>query len=332
MKNVLLILTGGTIGSFCENGIITTQKQKCRILELYQKYGPEKDIFFEVHQPMNILSENLNIHHWELLLNNILKTDLTKYNGIIITHGSDTLSYTSALLGLCLNSLNIPIVITASNYIPDDKKSNALANFSACVNIICSVKKGVYTVFKNEGEEKTAVYIPTRITEADRFLDQFSSFDGKPYCYAEENPSFQPLLSNSGKLFDEIKFKNSVMVLRPYPSLDYQNIIIPENTKAVLHITYHSATLSTEGKNSALSLLKQCQKRRIDFYLCSFKKKKEIYQTSELLIANGAIPLYNISTESAYAKLLTAVNLFDNQKEQREFMKKNIYFEEVNEI
>ena len=61
MKRILTVLTGGTIGSENRNGIIIPQNGRdIRCLELYRKkYGADTD--FHCIQPVNILSENLNI-------------------------------------------------------------------------------------------------------------------------------------------------------------------------------------------------------------------------------------------------------------------------------
>lgn len=335
MTKILLLLTGGTIGSSENNGIIKTEQDKLnRLVELYRRqYG--NDCIFDVKQPLNILSENLEIHHWEILINYILNTDISDYNGIIITHGSDTLSYSSAILSMCLCHLDIPVIITASNYPPNDKRSNAIINLRSAVIMIKEVKKGIFTVFKNDNDKDCSVYLPTRINEADRFFDRFSSPDG--ICCGTVSESGFQINSNSPKL-DEIyqkrqpviknrlSLKNNIIMIRPYPSFDYNSVKFTANTKAVLHITYHSSTTKTNGENSSLSLLRRCNENGIDFYCASFKDRTSaMYETGHILLQNGAKRLFNISDESAYAKLLLCYNLDTENKDI--FMENNIYFE-----
>ncbi len=110
--------------------------------------------------------------------------------------------------------------------------------------------------------------------------------------------------------------------------MDYGSIILGKNIGAVLHITYHSSTLKTHGTNSALLLLEKCKKLGIDFYCASFKDKTSaLYETEDALIKNGAIRLFNISDEAAYAKLLLCYNLKNIDKSR--FMENNIYFESL---
>lgn len=336
MKKVLMILTGGTIGSINDNGIIYTEKTgACLAAELYsQKYG---DLEFTVKQPLNILSENLKTRHWETLVNFILEQDMSGFDGVIITHGSDTLSYSSSMIAMCTCHLNIPIIITAANYVPSDERSNACDNLRCAAVIINTVKRGVFTVYKNDGDDFCTVYIPTRLKEADRFFGRFSSVDGRPLgtvkndrltfdpyspAICEIEKEKQPVLKN------RLLLNKNVMLLRPYPSMDYQSISIPENTKAVLHITYHSSTASAEEENSALTFLRKCRQKNVDFYLASFgKDSSAVYESGNILLKNGAVPLYDISDESAYSKLLLAYNILCD--DLTAFINRNIYFEYI---
>ncbi len=334
MKNILLILTGGTIGSVNRNGIIGTDSGKCRVLEMYE--AGHNDCHFEIKFPMNILSENLDVRHWENLINYILSLDLSGFDGMIITHGSDTLSYSSAMLGMCLNHLDIPIVITAANYIPDDPRSNALMNFNAAARLIENVKGGVYTVYGSGSEDSVEVYMPTRINEADRISDRFSPSDGKPLAFIDSsgkirtNCDFDIGLLETHKSLTElrsVRFEKSVCMIMPYPSLDYDKIILDENTGAVLHLTYHSATVNRK----ALTLLKRCKVKSVPMYMCSFHNSAgSMYETSDIMLKNGALPLYDMNKESAYAKLLLAVNLYN--EDIGKFMNKNIYYEGVGDL
>ena len=334
MKNILLILTGGTIGSVNRNGVIGTDRGRCRVLEMYE--SEHDDCRFVIKSPMNILSENLDSRYWESLINYILSLDLSEFDGMIITHGSDTLSYSSAMLGMCLNHLDIPTVITAANFVPNDPRSNALMNFNASVRLIENVKGGVYTVYGSGTADGVEVYIPTRINEADRISDRFSSADGKPLAFIDRygkiksDTHFDMKVLETHKSLKELKsilLKKSVCMIMPYPSLDYDKIIFDKNTGAVLHMTYHSATVNQK----ALTLLNRCKENGIPMYMCSFQKSAAVmYETSDIMLKNGALPLYDMNKESAYAKLLIAVNLYGDDIEK--FMNKNIYYEGVGDL
>ncbi len=324
MKKLLIIMTGGTIGSTDNNGIISVSQNTSVITERFKRQNPDFDVEFVTESPYTILSENLTVSCWECLINSVLSRDLSPFEGIIITHGSDTLSYTSAMMGLCLHGLSVPVVITAADYVPDDPRSNADVNFKAAVQLALKMESGVYTVYKNKNSPKPQLFIPTRICEADRIADIFTSADKN--ISANGNLVYLSMLRKVKKenIPADIKFTKRVVIVHPYPSINYGSISLDDNTGAVLHVTYHSGTVSEE----ASALLDKCRKRNIPFFLCSLKSSsKSLYETGNRLIELGAIPLYDINTESAYAKLLLALNLFPDNI--REFMSKDIYFENI---
>ena len=311
MQKILVAMTGGTIGSYSDNGIISLKKNNCRAVELFQEKFPDT-ADFTIVQPLNILSENLGKSHWETLVNFLCETDISSYDGIIITHGSDTLSYTSAMLSICLRHFEIPVVLTAANYIPDDTRSNAVENIRSAVSVINEFAHGIFTVYKNHGDDFTTVWLSGDITEADRFLGKFSSFCGQPFGKVTDGIftkiSNIPLPEIAPPVFEnKLSLNNDVLMIHPYPSMLYSAITIPESVKAVLHVTYHSCTIQTDGNENALGFLKLCKTKNIPFYITAVKDSS-VYETSNILFQSGAIPIYNMSNEMSFCKLLIKHN------------------------
>lgn len=112
MKKILVLFTGGTIGSITTDGIIDVEREgKYAVVEAYKSaYGD--DVEFECRQILNILSENMGFSGWEKMIHEINSIDTALYSGVILTHGSDTLAYTSALLGMYFRHFNIPLFIS----------------------------------------------------------------------------------------------------------------------------------------------------------------------------------------------------------------------------
>ena len=311
MKKILVAMTGGTIGCYSDNGIISLKKNNCRAVELFQKQFPDS-ADFTIVQPLNILSENLDKSHWETLVKFLCETDISGYDGIIITHGSDTLSYTSAMLSICLRHFSIPIVITAANYIPDDTRSNAVENIRSAVAVINEFTHGIFTVYQNHSDDFCTVYLSSDIVEADRFLGKFSSFKNSPFGKVTDGtftkissadvPEIAPPVFN-GKL----SLKNDVLMIHPYPSMLYSAINIPESVKAVLHVTYHSCTAKSNGNENALKFLQLCKNKNIPFYMTAVKDSS-VYETSNILFQSGAIPIYDMSDEMSFCTLLLKYN------------------------
>ena len=312
MKKILVAMTGGTIGSYSDNGIISLKKNNCRAVELFQEKFPDS-ADFTIIQPLNILSENLEKSHWETLVNFLCETDVSNYDGIIITHGSDTLSYTSAMLSICLRHFKIPVVLTASNYIPDDTKSNAVENIRSAVAVINEFSHGIFTVYKNYGDDFATVYLSSDVTEADRFAGKFSSFKNSPFGKVI-NGIFQkisntPVPEIAPPVFEnKLSLKNDILIIHPYPSMLYSAINIPENVKAVLHVTYHSCTARTLGNENALDFLELCKTKNIPFYMTAIKNSS-VYETSNILFQSGALPIYDMSNEMSFCTLLIKYNV-----------------------
>ncbi len=338
MKRILIVFTGGTIGCGIHNSTIDVdEKAGYNLIRLFRQKN-DYEVEFDTVQPFNILSENSTPKHWELLYNALKETEWSRYEGVIITHGSDTVTYTSAAFSFLFRDTRIPIVITASNYALDCEKSNGLDNFTSSVELILnSAMPGIFTVYQNDKGENL-VYLASRIMEADPYLDQYQSFGGAEFGEIKEgrflpkenriNPKLTQLKELRQRLIPEdISFRNQILALRVYPGLDYDFINTGKKPKAILHSLYHSGTGCTEDFSYSLpGFIKKCRDEGIDFYLISFKSiDEDLYRTSREILTNGAIPLKNISFEAAYAKLCIAYN--QNVMPPQEFVENELFFE-----
>lgn len=348
-KKILVVLTGGTIGStIADNTINVTEKSAYVLInEYYKKYG-ESDIF-QIEQPYNILSENTTLDTWTKLCSYLSKLDYDNYEGIIITHGTDTYSYTSALLGLLYdNFLNIPMILVSSNYAIGEPESNGLNNFANAVKFIKennesdnlkSKLSGVFCIFEdNFGVNR--VYKAREIMEADTCTDQFNVFGGQYFGHVEGNhfiyndKHINHCMTDLDEYFSGLKCKNvdrqiifnkEVINLKSYPGLNYEYINIEKTrnfeekaecsfTKmpvAVINNAYHSATTCVTGENNSfINFAKKCKRQGINVYVNGFKQNLKDEYASIKELQNVAITkLYDMSAEMAYAYVLVKENL-----------------------
>ena len=236
----------------------------------------------------------------------------------------------------------IPLVLVASNYSLGDSRSNGLANFRSAVELIASRQvRGVFTVFQDE-KGANRVYLAARIQEADTARDQFTSYGGVDFGEIRggkfvwnehpDNPSPSEINQIPARLLPaNWVFQEPVPALRPYPGLSYQWIRYDPQPRALLHYLYHAATACTQGKAYDLThFLQECQSKGTDCYLAPFKTEGDaLYETSRALLATGAIPLYRISFEAAYAKLTIAYN--QGEHSSKRLMEQCIAFERLPE-
>ncbi|MCM1522894.1 MAG: asparaginase [Ruminococcus sp.] len=147
MKKILWITTGGTICCIKgEKGLVPMvfPEQTKKMLEAIGI-----DISAVQRQElMNIDSTDICCDDMRKIGYAVNEGILSGYGGIVITHGTDTMAYTSAVLAKMLSDPPIPIIITGSQkpFFDDDSdgKSN-LANAFAAAQM--QYFKGVYVLF-----------------------------------------------------------------------------------------------------------------------------------------------------------------------------------------
>ena len=340
LKKILIVLTGGTIGSFCRENVRGVSENSPYILiDSFRKMHPEYSYReFEFVSPYSILSENLNCARWDTLYSVLVKVNPSEYAGVVVTHGSDTLAYTAAALGMLMRHTEIPIVLTASDRPVSDPKSNAIANFRASVDFILNGgTNGVFVSYKQYAHDIQAIYLATRLCSADNLSDEFSSYGGgffgqvKDGNFIAENFQINPPLRQIRRKFtpiagSEIQLRKKIMLLRSYPGMDY-SAINPDGFTAVINYGYHSATACTEGDElSLLQFSARCQKCGAKLWLGAFKRTEDqLYSTSRELLDQGILQFFDMSPEAAYVKAVLAYNLPEICPE--EFMNRCVYFE-----
>ncbi|MCD4760227.1 asparaginase domain-containing protein [archaeon] len=112
LKNILILHTGGTIASkvdYKTGGVIAKFTPE-EILELYPEITDIANI--KTKQVSNIFSEDMTFKDYNKLAREIKKAKGVE--GIIITHGTDTMHYTSAALSFMLDNLSFPILLVGS--------------------------------------------------------------------------------------------------------------------------------------------------------------------------------------------------------------------------
>ncbi len=345
-KKILVVLTGGTIGSVSSDSVrgLADDSPFLLLREFRRQCAIYDDCEFDTVNPFSILSENLTPAHWVILCNTVTQTDLSPYQGIIITHGSDTLAYTSAALGLMLRHLPLPIVLVAADRPVGHPKSNAIPNFRAALDfILTGGRKGIFVSYRRYDTGAQAIYLATRLVSADNCRDEFSSYGGTPLgvmrdgVFVPDNTETNPTADQLNRPYAPLatgawELSKKVMLLRAYPGMDYA-AINPQGFAAVLQYGYHSATACTEGENtSLLRFAQRCEARGAALWLGAFKRTEgELYATSRELLDHGIRPFYDMSPEMAYAKAVLAYNLPETSAftDAEGFMKAGIYHEFV---
>jgi L-asparaginase/Glu-tRNA(Gln) amidotransferase subunit D len=350
MKQILVVFTGGTIGSTATNRTIdTSSSASYKLLQLFgQQYQDYTNIHFDTLQPIQILSENLAPAAWEIIIAAIESAQPDKYDGIIVTHGTDTLAYTAAALSFYFHALAKPMLLVSSDYPLDNTKGNGLANFICAVEFIKQrISIGVFVPYRN-AEQAMQIHLGSRLTCSLQLSGDFFSVQGKSFMQfdGQHFTSVNAPLIESGKSTKQdcdnatarntislkAKFSSRILMIKPYPGLDYRHFKL-DAVDAVLHDLYHSGTACATGQwgknHSLLEFVKLCGEQGITVYLAPAIKSENAYQSTRELIEHGAEMIWNMSIEAAYVKLMLAYSNFPGRPQISRFINVDIAYEYI---
>lgn len=304
--NILFVFTGGTIGSTVVGDTIDTDNRKpYRLLREYRKRYPI-DFTIKVMEPYTELSENCTGEHIGTLIR-VLTEQVGKYDGIVLTHGTDTLQYTAAALGYALGNEVPPVCIVSANHPIEDERSNGIDNLCAAISLIREGgHRGVLVPYRNEGETVT-VHRATRISAGLVFSDRVDSVWGLPYGKMDERFCFHPSEGYEEKpdalgappLLPLSAENESVLRLFPYPGMTYP--VLTEKTKCVLLDTYHSGTVNT-GSAAARAFFAAAREKGVRVFVTGVTGEPA-YASTDAYGELGILPLPRISPIAAYMKL-----------------------------
>ncbi|MCQ2609880.1 MAG: asparaginase, partial [Lachnospiraceae bacterium] len=145
MKKILMIGTGGTIS--CEAG--NNGLAPAKLAEELLKYCPKVKEICDVEciQVINIDSTNMRPGHW-LMIEEVIQKNYDKYDGFVITHGTDTLSYTAAAISYLVQNSKKPIVITGAQVPISEPGTDAIKNVTDAFIVAADDEShGVMVVF-----------------------------------------------------------------------------------------------------------------------------------------------------------------------------------------
>jgi len=303
---ILVIFTGGTIGSVLNDGWISPDGQtKKALISHYEKtYG--NDICFATKEPYSILSENLCADNINQLVNAVKDELDAGFDGIVVTHGTDTLQYSAAALGFALGNCHIPVLMVSSNYPLDDDRANGHVNFAAAVEFIKSkAGKGVFAVYRNDNHSVYLHKALSLLTHSEG-NDSLHSFGSK--YFAKLTDEGFAVSENTDKFNEALDFTlckhPQILVVNAYPGESYDYNL--ENYKAVILRPYHSGTLDTANEKFEQFCV-SAAKKGIPVFVVNVKEGTT-YASSKEFDNYKIVPLYSYSFVSAYMRLWIAIS------------------------
>lgn len=314
--NILVIFTGGTIGTIEKNGYLSTDEStRYTLLNKYKENGG--DAKFTISSPYTVLSENLSSIELNILQKEIEANLNADYDGIIVTHGTDTLQYTACALEYSFSNSPIPIVLVSSAYPLTNPKANGYINFEAAVEFIKSkLSAGVFVSYKNENDTSVNIHIPSKILQHAEFSSDLYSIDNKPYAIYNGKIEIYDTKYLPKNALGAIEYTNNsdILVISAHPGDNYNYPL--DNIKAVILKPFHSGTLNTSCKNFQ-SFCMLAKSKNIPVFVVNVLDGIS-YESTKFFDELGIIPLVSSTYISAYLKLWAAISL---GKKLPEFMK-----------
>lgn len=159
-KRIVILHTGGTISSAVDytTGAVTPHFTPEEIVAMFPEIKKIANIRSRLIGSM--ASDDMRFAHYNLMAKEIEK-EVKNADGIIITHGTDTMHYTSAALEFMLENLPIPVILVGSQRSSDRGSSDAAMNLiSSCLFIAKTDFAGVAICMHRGIDDTLAVIIP----------------------------------------------------------------------------------------------------------------------------------------------------------------------------
>jgi L-asparaginase len=310
---ILLIYTGGTIGmkkDFATGALKAFNFSKLlqRIPELKLLDCEIETISFE--NPID--SSNMNPEKW-VKLATIIEDNYTAFDGFVVLHGSDTMSYTASALSFMMEHLAKPIIFTGSQLPIGDLRTDAKENLITAIQIASLRENGQAVV------QEVGLYFEYKLYRANRTTkinaEHFKAFTSPNYPFLIESGvhlkiNSEVLLPVSGKELRVHKnLDTNVIILKLFPGISEQlmdAVVTIPNLKGIVLETYGAGNAPTDDWFLAV-LQKAIQNgiHIINVTQCSGGSvRMGQYETSTALREIGVISGNDITTEAAITKVM----------------------------
>jgi L-asparaginase len=327
---IKVFFTGGTIGSVKKDNVIKTDiNTAARLIELYREESGDNETEFDCAMLFSMHSENLEFSDIEIIYDNV--KDLTKddCDGVIITHGTDTIAYTALFLHYLLDAYTIPVFLVSSNLPLGEVYSTGVKNFAAAVKS-CKLPLRAYFNEQNQPERNGTVSVPlySDVYENHYFFSGTSLTEILPFSHK------MPFLMNDNDYLNKrIKVprfpdRKNIVRLKSYPGLDYSIFDFKQKPDAILIETYHSGTakyISMDETENVCGFAKRMNAADIPVYAAPFDSSLGRYGSFTPMLASGIRFLPGITIEAAYVKLQIAYGSFNSFNEAYLFLYGSYY-------
>lgn len=339
--NIAMIITGGTIASRLNpsKGGVSPVDSAEKLFRYYPELFKHVNVS-RIEIPFMKSSEDMDFRSW-IAISRIAEKLLNEpdIKGLIITHGTDTLHYTSAALSFFLMNPSKPVVLTYSQRSIDRASSDANLNLQcSALAAISDIAEVMLVGHANTNDNFCYAMPGTKVRKLHSSRrDAFKVVNGKPFAkifpdrieiinsgfntrisrrLTSNNPSLKIINKNSQKFSNknnkvkaDTKFESRIALVKIYPGQnpDILDFYLKKKYKGIVLEIFGLGHVPTKGKNSWLKKIKEIQEKGIVVTVVSQtifgRLNPWVYSNARELLKTGAIYLEDMLSETAFVKL-----------------------------
>ncbi|MEK6914971.1 MAG: Glu-tRNA(Gln) amidotransferase subunit GatD [Nanoarchaeota archaeon] len=312
-----LVITGGTIAAKLDSrtgGVswLTNVNEFSRFYpNIFEKANVKK-----ISVPFMTSSENMNHEHWITIAEHVKQMlDDPEIKGVIVTHGTDTLHYTSSALSFFLKDLKKPVVLTFSQRSIDRASSDAELNLDCAVQMALSNCAEVMIV--GHATQNDDYCFALRGTKVRKFhtsrRDTFKSVNCEPIAKVWPNKieflsSYNARSDGLSKLDSEFSEKVGLVYYYPGQDPSILDYYLVQGYKGIVIVATGFGHVATgDVEHSWIPTLKRLIKQGVAVCFAPQtiygRLNPKVYSPGRELESLGVIYLEDILPETAFVKL-----------------------------
>ncbi len=316
-SRILVIFTGGTIGSEQSGRTVGLSESRRRMLLDSYTSTAGNEVAFDQVAPINVLSENMQKEDLKRLYDCVKATDCAKYDGVIITHGTDTLCFTVNWFSQVFCDFPLPIVFVSALYPLADSRSNGLKNFRGAVDFIERAQlKGVYCSFANDNEN-VRIYLASRLIYPEEVNGFYHSVKGAHlaeivgdevvFNSSHDIPTPEEIAANNPvALGPALSDRVMLITMRSLLNFDVYDFFRNRPLAIIIELS-HSGTICTVGDElNFLNFAARCEKQHIPVIISPVMSRAGVYASMSSLPESVRIA-YDMTIEMTIVKVMCAL-------------------------
>ncbi len=314
MKRILLLATGGTIACTQTAQGLSPQLSAGELLS----YVKEKAQNVDAVELFRMDSSNVQPEEWRIIAKAVAD-NMKNADGMVITHGTDTMAYTASMLSFMLRGIDIPVVLTGAQYPIGMEGSDAEENLADALCAARELPGGVYVSFGG------SVILGCRAVKTRTMsLNAFESINRDRVGRFENGNFITESVPQSSvekfELFTDIEPRVALIKLIPGTMPSIIESLAACGVKGVVVEAFGLGGVHNIRRDHAESLHNLIEKN-IPVILtsqCLYEASNpDIYEVSAPLRSAGVISAKDMTTEASVTKLMWALGMLGGESDMR---------------